>query len=136
MAAKVKRTKPGAKSVRWAGGSWEPVYTFVKGIPRGHVISYGELAAHLRLPGGARTAGFAIAATPRGRGIPWHRVVGAGGCIRLGEPLASLQRRLLETEGVQFVGSRIDFERHHWRPGRGVRGTKRGTKKVRSRRRV
>jgi methylated-DNA-protein-cysteine methyltransferase-like protein len=100
---------------RTTQSSWEPVFRFVKSIPRGRVISYGELARALRLCGGARTAGHAIAATPRGRGIPWHRVVGAGGKLLTREPVASLQRRLLESEGVRFIEGRVDWKRHAWR---------------------
>jgi methylated-DNA-protein-cysteine methyltransferase related protein len=92
--------------------SWEPVYRFVKKIPRGSVVSYGQVAKALRLPGGARTAGRAMAATPRGRGIPWHRVLGAGGKLLPREPYASLQRRLLESEGVGFIEGRVDWKRH------------------------
>ena len=93
---------------------WQRVYTVVKRIPRGYVITYGELARMLRLPGGARAAGWAMGACPSGQGIPWQRVVGAGGRILLQEPRASLQRRLLEAEGAQFVGGRVDIARHHW----------------------
>jgi len=96
--------------------SWAPVYRLVKRIPRGRVITYGQLARVLRLAGGARTAGRAMAACPAGRGIPWHRVVGADGRILLREPLASLQRRLLESEGTGLVAGRVDLERHGWRP--------------------
>jgi methylated-DNA-protein-cysteine methyltransferase related protein len=95
--------------------SWAPVYRFVKSIPRGRVITYGQLAKALKLPGGARTAGFAVAATPNGQGIPWHRVVGAGGRLLTREPYASKQRRLLETEGTTFLGARVDMERHLWK---------------------
>lgn len=99
--------------------SWEQVFRFVKSIPRGHIVSYGELARALRLKGGARTAGRAMAATPRGRGIPWHRVLGAGGRILVREPYASLQRRLLESEGVCFIEGRVDWKRHAWKKLRG-----------------
>ena len=67
--------------------SWDPVYRLVKKIPRGRVTTYGEVAKALRLPGGARAVGYAMAATPTGRGIPWHRVLGAGGHIRVPEPM-------------------------------------------------
>jgi methylated-DNA-protein-cysteine methyltransferase-like protein len=99
--------------------SWDPVYRLIKKIPRGRVTTYGVLAKALRLPGGARAAGYAVAATPRGRAIPWHRVIGAGGRVRVPEPYASLQRRLLETEGVEFDGGTIDMERFGWSPTRG-----------------
>jgi len=96
--------------------SWDPVYRLVKRIPRGRVTTYGELAKALRLPGGARAVGYAMAATPNGRGIPWHRVIGAGGKVTMPEPHASLQRRLLATEGVPIEGTRIDMKLYAWSP--------------------
>jgi methylated-DNA-protein-cysteine methyltransferase related protein len=96
--------------------SWDPVYRVVKKIPRGRVTTYGEIAKALCLRGGARAAGYAMAACPSGRGIPWHRVVGAGGKLLISEPHASLQRRLLETEGVEIGGRKIDMKRYAWSP--------------------
>jgi methylated-DNA-protein-cysteine methyltransferase-like protein len=93
--------------------SWDPVYRLVKKIPRGRVTTYGEVAKALRFRGGARAVGYAMAATPSGRGIPWHRVLGAGGHIRVPEPSAAKQRRLLETEGVE-VGRVIDMKIYGW----------------------
>src|SRR5277367_6520352 len=72
--------------------SWDVVYELVRKIPRGKVLTYGALAKAVRLPGGARTAGHAMAATPKGQAIPWHRVVGAGGRLLIREPYASLQK--------------------------------------------
>jgi methylated-DNA-protein-cysteine methyltransferase-like protein len=95
--------------------SWLPVYRLVKKIPRGCVMTYGEVARALHLRGGARTAGRAMAGCPSGRGVPWHRVVGAGGRLLIREPYASLQRQLLQREGITFLGSRIDIKRHAWR---------------------
>jgi len=97
--------------------SWDPVYKLVKQIPRGRVITYGALAKALRLPGGARTAGRAMAATPSGKGIPWHRVVGDHGKILTPEPYASLQRKMLESEGIKLVEFRVDLKRCLWSPG-------------------
>lgn len=103
--------------------SWQPVYRLIKKIPRGRVTTYGELARALRLPGGARAVGYAMAACPSGQGIPWHRVVGAGGRLLIPEPHGSLQRRLLESEGVKLNASRIDMSVFGWSPngGRGKR---------------
>lgn len=94
--------------------SWDPVYKLVKKIPRGRVTTYGELARALRLPGGARAVGYAMAACPNGRGIPWHRVIGAGGKVRMPEPHASLQRKLLGSEGVEFDGHSISLKEFGW----------------------
>jgi methylated-DNA-protein-cysteine methyltransferase related protein len=117
--------------------SWDLVYSLVKQIPHGRVITYGALAKAARLPGGGRTAGRAMAATPRGKGIPWHRVVGAGGRLLIREPYAGLQRKLLESEGVKLLELRVDIKRHLWHPPRlrspkqravGRRTTKQATK--------
>jgi methylated-DNA-protein-cysteine methyltransferase related protein len=96
--------------------SWDGVYKLVKQIPRGRVTTYGALAKALRLRGGARTAGRAMAATPSGKGIPWHRVVGDGGKVLVREPYGSLQRKLLQSEGVELVEFRVDLKRYLWSP--------------------
>jgi methylated-DNA-protein-cysteine methyltransferase related protein len=105
--------------------SWNPVYRFVKRIPRGRVTTYGEIARSLRLPGGARAAGYAMAACPSGRGIPWHRVIGAGGRVRMPEPHASLQRKLLASEGVPIENGQIDMMLYGWSPKRTPRKRRR-----------
>ncbi len=96
--------------------SWDPVYRFVKQIPRGRVTTYGAVAKALRLPGGARAVGYAMAACPSGRGIPWHRVIGAGGRTRMPEPHASLQRKLLASEGVALDGAKVNMNLYGWAP--------------------
>ena len=97
--------------------NWNSVYELVRRIPRGRVMTYGQVAQALRLAGGARTAGRAMAACPSGRGVPWHRVVGAGGRLLIREPHASLQRKLLETEGVELAEKRIlNFRNFDWNP--------------------
>ena len=99
--------------------NWNRVYVLVKKIPRGRVMTYGQIAKALRLPGGARTAGHAMAASPSGQGVPWHRVVGAGGKLLIREPHSSLQRKLLESEGVRLAEKRIlQFRNHEWTPGK------------------
>ncbi len=59
-----------------------------------------------------------MAATPSGKGIPWHRVIGERGKILIREPYASLQRKLLESEGVKIIESRVDLKRHIWKPSK------------------
>ena len=100
---------------RFAMSSWEPVYKLVQQIPRGRVLTYGALAKALRLPGGARTAGRAISGTPSGRGIPWHRVIGASGRILIRGPHAMLQKKLLESEGVEVIEMRVKIAAHLWK---------------------
>jgi methylated-DNA-protein-cysteine methyltransferase-like protein len=91
------------------------VYAAVRAIPRGRVATYGQVAAFVGVPRGARAVGWALRALSpaRERSVPWHRVVGAGGRIspRAGAgPL--LQRKRLRAEGVAFRGAVIDLRRH------------------------
>jgi methylated-DNA-protein-cysteine methyltransferase-like protein len=111
---------------------WSRVYTLVKRIPKGRVMTYGQLARAIRLPGGARAAGRAMAATPRGQAIPWHRVLAAAGRIAVREPFADLQRRLLESEGVHMVNGRVPLSEHLWVPRKG--SSKRSQKPAASKR--
>ena len=94
---------------------YDDIYRIVKQVPRGAVCSYGRIA---RMAGcGARQVGYAMAATPRDEGIPWHRIINSQGkisCRRAGDG-HSEQRQLLLGEGVCFDRhSRIDFERFGW----------------------
>jgi methylated-DNA-protein-cysteine methyltransferase-like protein len=91
------------------------VYALVRGIPPGHVASYGEVAALLGVNHGARAVGWALRAL-RGaasRRVPWHRVLGAGGRISLPDAIGGReQRRRLRAEGVRFTNGRVDLARH------------------------
>ena len=103
--------------------NWNSLYKLVKKIPRGRVTTYGLIARAVRLPGGGRAAGRAMAACPSGQGIPWHRVVGAGGRLLLREPNVGLQRKLLESEGLQVAEKRIlNFATAEWRPKKAPAG--------------
>ena len=88
-------------------------------IPRGRVATYGQIAGLARIGPHPRVVGYALHALPDGSDVPWHRVVNAAGRVSLrSSPGAdSLQRALLEREGVRFdARDRIDLERFRWRP--------------------
>ena len=99
-------------------GQWKKsVCHVVQGIPRGHVLTYGEVA---RLAGKARWArrvSQAMRRTPRGVELPWHRVVNAQGKISFPADSHGYQeqRERLEGEGVVFLDGKIDLERYGYR---------------------
>jgi methylated-DNA-protein-cysteine methyltransferase-like protein len=112
------KIRPGNRPRKIEMSLWDPVYKLVKQIPRGRVLSYGAVAKALRLKGGARSAGRAMSATPQGHGIPWHRVLNAAGKIVIREPYAGLQRKLLESEGIEVIENRVKMKNYLWTPSR------------------
>ncbi|HEY5059143.1 MAG TPA: methylated-DNA--[protein]-cysteine S-methyltransferase [Gaiellaceae bacterium] len=68
-------------------------------IPRGEVVTYGELAALAGAPGAARAAGSFCARNRLCLFVPCHRVVAAGGLGSYGSHGVAYKRRLLELEG-------------------------------------
>lgn len=91
------------------------VYQMVGRIPSGRVASYGQIAILAGAPRAARMVGWALHAIPADRDLPWHRVVGEDGRIRLDQ--GSGQRALLAAEGVEFDHEgRIDMCRFRWQP--------------------
>ncbi|MGH9534313.1 MAG: MGMT family protein [Terriglobales bacterium] len=83
-------------------------------IPPGRVAAYGQIAAWAGRPGAARQVAWALRAS---RGLPWHRVIAAGGRIALPGEAGWEQRLRLQHEGVRFRGRRVDLAAHQWRPG-------------------
>ena len=85
--------------------AYDRIYAVVRRIPRGRVMTYGQVAAAAGMPRAPRLAGYALYALPPGTPLPWHRVVGAGGRLTLGRlsPDGALTQRMrLEREGVKF----------------------------------
>ena len=72
----------------------------LRAVPRGEVVTYGELAALAGAPGAARAAGSFCARTRLGLFVPCHRVVSAGGLGSYGSLGLAYKRRLLELEGA------------------------------------
>lgn len=100
----------------------EQVAGLVSAIPRGRVVTYGQIAALLRRPRAARAVGGALRGTGGSR-IPWHRVVNARGGLSPRAQMSSVvtQRILLEQEGVVLRGGRVALARYRWKPKGGVR---------------
>jgi methylated-DNA-protein-cysteine methyltransferase related protein len=106
------------------------VYDIVRQIPAGRVCGYGGVAALCGSPRAARQVGYALAALrpvdgvhgvaedPRGRAVPWQRVLRTTGHIAFaGDPVRGpLQQRLLEEEGIVFEQDRANMKRFRWAP--------------------
>ena len=88
------------------------VYEVVAQIPYGKVVSYGQIAAYLGNPRGARMVGWAMRVCPDT--LPWQRVVKADGSIA-GGAWAELRRELLFKEDVEILpDGRVDMKLCRW----------------------
>ena len=88
----------------------------IRALPSGTVSSYGAIAKAAGWSGAARQVVRILQQVP---GLPWQRVVGSGGAIKLTGENAAEQRFRLRMEGVTFRGMRVDMERHEFRFRRG-----------------
>ena len=100
---------------------FEKIYRLVLKIPRGRVMTYGQIARLLEDRFSPRLVGWAMHATPRDeRNIPWHRVINSKGGISTGRIILhepDLQRLLLEAEGVAFdERGHCDLSVYQWSP--------------------
>jgi len=108
------RPRPAARAPKFA----HAVYALVREVPRGTVVTYGQVAAILGHPRAARAVGTALSNLPKAlaRIVPWQRVINAGGGISIRGDLLrpDLQRQLLELEGIAFRGGHVDLKRYRW----------------------
>lgn len=95
----------------------ERVYSIVRRIPPGRVMTYGQIAELLGEGYTPRTVGFVMHASPDG--TPWHRVLNAQGKCSTGRIVLphDKQQRMLEQEGVMFdKNARCDLQTFLWIP--------------------
>jgi methylated-DNA-protein-cysteine methyltransferase-like protein len=84
----------------------------IQKIPKGKVSTYGAVARAAGFPGASRQVAGVL---HRSFGLPWQRVLGAGGEIKLRGDSAIEQRLRLEAEGVRFRGRRVDLKAYEFK---------------------
>lgn len=98
------------------------VYNTVRKIPRGRVATYGQIAALLGSPHGARLVGWALNTLKPGSNVPWQRVINREGRISIENMRATkdMQATLLRAEGVEVEERRgnfyVDLKQYGWHP--------------------
>ena len=95
--------------------TFEKIYDVVKSIPKGKVVTYGQVAFMAGNPRWARVVGYALHVNPDPSAIPCHRVVNRDG--RLAPSYAfggdRVQRKLLEEEGIVFEpDGKVDLDKY------------------------
>ncbi len=100
----------------------EKIMAAIRSIPRGQVSTYGAVARAAGFPGAARQV---VATLRLSVGLPWHRVLGAGGEIKLRGDSAFEQKFRLQSENVTFRGRRVNMKEHEYKFLRNLRGDRR-----------
>ena len=83
----------------------------IRKVPRGRVSTYGAIAKAAGYPRCSRHVARVLNQVP---GLPWQRILGAGGRISLPRERGLEQRFLLETEEVRFRGRKVDLAQYEY----------------------
>jgi len=96
----------------------QKVLLIVSKIPKGKVLTYGQVATLAGVPRAARIVGGVLYNNGPDEKLPWQRVINAGGKLstyRVG--MGEKQRKLLEREGLDFNKlDAVDLKTHQWWP--------------------
>lgn len=97
---------------------FERVYELVRQIPFGFVTTYGHIAEALGARRSARVVGWAMNSAHARMDVPAHRVVNRNGELtgKMHFATPTLMRELLDAEGIEFVGTAVNMEKHLWIP--------------------
>ncbi len=96
------------------------VFELVKKIPAGKVTTYGAIARALGSPRGSRLVGQILHGNKEPIVVPCHRVVFADGSLTSAFAFGDgVQREWLESEGVTFIGDKVNMEKHFMSFGTG-----------------
>lgn len=98
-------------------GFFASVYEVLRTVPRGRVVTYGQIARAIGAPRMARQVGYALHVNPKPGIIPCHRVVNREGRLSGAFAFGGLQaqQKLLEAEGVEVIGGAVDLDKYGYR---------------------
>jgi len=88
-------------------------FKVIRSIPRGYVATYGQVAAAAGYPLYHRAVARLLRTSPP-ESVPWQRVLGAGGAIKLPGVAGSEQRLRLRMEAVKFHAGKVDMAAHQY----------------------
>lgn len=111
-----RNARPKSKAEALQDERVQRVLATVDSIPKGRVATYGQVAEEAGLPRRARFVGSVLKRFVANKGVPWHRVLGADGTIRVVGGTARDQVMLLRKEGVTVVKGRVKLSECGWDP--------------------
>ncbi|MBR1867417.1 MAG: MGMT family protein [Clostridia bacterium] len=96
---------------------FEKVYELLKIIPKGKVVTYGQIAAKLGAPRSSRAVGYALHVNPDPENIPCFRVVNRNGELSGAFAFggAEVQKMLLEADGITVENGKVNLDIYGYR---------------------
>ena len=94
----------------------ETVLKVIQSIPKGYVMTYGQIAAYADNPRGARQVSRILHSMSEKYNLPWWRVINSKGSISLTGEGGHMQGELLTREGIEVCNKKIDLDKHLYRP--------------------
>jgi len=93
--------------------TFDAVYKAVVKIPKGYVTTYGSVARYIGI-GNPKIVGYALHSNKTPNTVPCHRVINKKGELAPGYAFGgpNIQKQLLEREGITFIGSCVDLDKH------------------------
>ena len=92
----------------------EEVLEIIKMIPKGKVMTYGQIAAYAGNPRSARQVSRILHSMSGKYQLPWHRVINAKGMISLTGEAGFVQGSLLANEGISVINKKIDLAKYRF----------------------
>lgn len=96
----------------------QQVYNYLLMIPKGKVVTYGQIASHLNNPHLARAIGNILHQNPHPEKYPCYKVVNSQG--KLSSHFAfggeENQKSLLEADGIEVHDLKVSLEQYQWHP--------------------
>ena len=95
----------------------EQVYRILQNIPRGRVVTYGQIAKMLGNKYCARTVGNILHANPDGEKCPCYKVVNSKGQLACQYAFGGIekQKEKLEADGIEVTDYKVDLEKYQWK---------------------
>lgn len=90
----------------------EEVLSIIKHIPRGKVMTYGQIATYAGNPRGARQVSRILHSMTDKHKLPWHRVINSKGGISLTGEAGFVQGQMLSSEGISVLNKKIDLKKY------------------------
>lgn len=93
----------------------EQAIKVIVSVPKGKVLTYGQVARLAGSPRAARQVGWLLNSMSDKYKLPWHRIINSKGEISLRDPEgAFMQKVLLESEDIEILNYKIDLKQYLW----------------------